>query len=82
MAFPRIESDKGVSVVIYTTNAGGELPIHGAYHIGDGEWCPAAWFKNGKKSKMAHSRLDITNYINEQKRKEKTDGEIPIQSKT
>ena len=68
MDFPEITSKAGHRVIIYTTNAGGDYPIHGAYWpTGVGEWIPLSWKRNGRridyKLRSRPSDLDICHHI-------------------
>lgn len=49
----------GRRVIIYTFDAGGKSPIHGAYEAGDGEWIMCAWGTDGKLNPNKSSSLDI-----------------------
>lgn len=66
MAFPTIKANKGNLCIIYTTKAGGNYPIHGAYLIKNGDenvWVPTFWGIDGKHSHKTGSGLDITNEL-------------------
>ena len=49
----------GLDVVIYNHTAGGDYPIHGAYHAGDDHWYMIAWTKEGKKIMGETHALDL-----------------------
>jgi hypothetical protein len=65
MAIPRgvyeTTTYSGRRVIIYTFDAGGQRPIHGAYSCtaDDSEWIPVAWFANGRIDEEKRSNLDI-----------------------
>ena len=69
MEFPEIATDGGERAIIYSTNAGGNQPIHGAWfadHING--WLITAWYKDGKRTHLKEpSALDIVRAINEGK---------------
>jgi len=58
-AYPTLTARNGTTVIIYTRNAGGKFPIHGAYYAGRDEWIPLAWTINGKIITVNNSPLDI-----------------------
>lgn len=60
MEFPTVESRAGRICLIYTMDAGGVYPIHGAYLAGKSVWIPVVWTADGYcfESK-AESDLDI-----------------------
>jgi|SRR5258706_479283 len=62
MAFPTGKSDHGISILIFTQEAGGSWPILGAYYSGQ-EWIPLAWRTDGRVLKDHTGGLDITNEI-------------------
>lgn len=62
MGFPStITRDGNAEVRIYSFNAGGTRPIHGAWKSKDsGCWIPMSWTKGGYASKPGYPRaLDI-----------------------
>lgn len=66
MGFPVLKSDSGIKVCVYTTQAGGEFPIHGAYESSLGEWIITAWRADGKwKPGCASAALDLCKAIAE-----------------
>jgi len=69
--FPEIVSDGGHRVIIYSTNAGGKQPIHGAWFAEfAGGWLILGWFPDGKRTHFPQpSALDITEAIREKKLK-------------
>lgn len=44
----RYQTRDGRDVYIYTINAGGTFPVHGAVDQGHGNWAPAAWGTKGQ----------------------------------
>lgn len=61
MGFPEITTDGGRKCIIYSTNAGGMRPIHGAVYLNETwGWIPYAWDKEGYKIRAGlKSDLDI-----------------------
>lgn len=76
MAFPTGKSNAGISIIIFTSEAGGSWPILGAYFCGEC-WIPLAWRQDGKVLKDHTGGLDITNEIQQGilTPKKKTNGE-------
>ena len=62
MAFPVVNTDGGAKACVYTTQAGGSWPIHGAYEAA-GMWFPIAWQSNGKHCPGFSANLDICGAI-------------------
>src|SRR5260221_13412148 len=62
MAFPTGKSDAGISILVFTQEAGGSWPILGAYYSGQ-EWIHLAWREDGRVLKDHKGGLDITNEI-------------------
>jgi hypothetical protein len=63
MGFPRVTSDGGVDVIIYSTTAGNSRPIHGAYNAGHKfGWCIITWPLTGRYLTVK-SDLDISKAI-------------------
>lgn len=62
--FPTIRASGGALVIIYTTQAGGAHPIHGAYLSRSSDahvWIPCAWTEEGYHIGPARETdLDIT----------------------
>ena len=54
----RSSTFSGQPVVIYTLQAGGERPIHGAYFNKEA-WMPVAWTKEGKLHSETRTGLDL-----------------------
>lgn len=80
MAFPCIKSDGGVDVIIYTTQAGGDRPIHGAFWAGEKwGWIPTSWTIEGQYAASFQSNLDIKMAIINGKVGIKKDGEVQVQ---
>lgn len=73
MAFREIVSDGGCRIILYSTNGGGDKPIHGAYYTGSKEWgwIPTSWDKDGRRASSHSSDLDIIKAVNE--------GKVPFQ---
>lgn len=70
MGFVSARSDGERQVVVYTTEGGGEYPIHGAYYTGDPEhgWICMQWKRDGTLlNNGKSSALDIVKAINEGK---------------
>ena len=67
--FPEIKTDQGHRVIIYSTNAGGDQPIHGAWFCDlTNSWLVTAWSEDGLRIPLrGRSALDITGAINEKK---------------
>lgn len=69
MAFPTLRTNSGNLCLIYTKQAGGLYPIHGAYLIKNGEnneWLPCFWTAEGYRiSQIKPSGLDITKALHE-----------------
>lgn len=65
MEFPEVVTDGGSKVLIYTTNAGGEWPIHGAFNSGTDEygWSVWAWRLEGRSFNREEHVLDISKAI-------------------
>ena len=73
MGFPIIESDGGISVIVYTFTGGGKFPIHGAYYVdANNGWIPIHWGSDGTTFAPPHP-LNITRAINEGKVKKEED---------
>ena len=79
MAFPTVRSNTGVLCIIYTKDAGGKYPVHGAYKVADGEWVPCSWTAEGYKV-GAHriAPLDITGEIHRIKNEGKSQAETEV----
>lgn len=65
MGFPVVQTDRGTTAIVYTTSAGGQYPIHGAYDAGEHGWIPVAWAIDGAHFIGRSHGLDITKAINE-----------------
>lgn len=48
----------GERAIVYSWDAGGERPIHGAYWTGDG-WQPTAWLSTGRWNENRFTGLDL-----------------------
>lgn len=61
MGFPNVKSNSGSLCIVYSTEGGGEYPIHGAYSVTPEEWIPLCWDKDGYRiSSKCPTDLDIT----------------------
>lgn len=65
MEFPKVLTDGGDHVIIYTTQGKGYRPIHGAYWSGDSHgWVVTQWDPKGyRNSETCTSKLDISKVI-------------------
>lgn len=75
MVFPTIRNRHGGLVVIYTENAGGERPIHGAYLAKDGDnnvWIPCSWQLNGPDAVYKLGRESGLDLLSFNKQKEES----------
>ena len=81
MGFPVIKSKSGALVIVYTREAGGIQPIHGAYLSRSSDanvWMPCSWTEDGYRiSKNRPTDLDIVEEI--PKLKEKSNAEAAQQ---
>ena len=61
VGFPEIKTDGGHRAIIYTTDAGGSQPFHGAWFAEYCQgWIIVAWYPDGRKTHLGISALDIT----------------------
>jgi hypothetical protein len=65
VGFPKVLSDGGDWVIIYTVLGKGPMPIHGAYWAGEEYgWLTTQWTREGYKNPPNQSGLNITKIIN------------------
>lgn len=77
MAFPTVSSNTGILCIVYTTEAGGDFPVHGAYKAGEGEWLPCQWTKEGHHiSRHRPTDLDISGEFHKIKKQPAAQQEI------
>lgn len=65
MEFPITRTRNGNLVTIYTENAGGDRPVHGAYLAKDGDrnrWVPCSWTKEGNYKEGRETGLDLSEW--------------------
>ena len=65
MVFPEIRTDAGHRAIIYSTDAGGDCPIHGAWYCDMMDcWMITCWYKDGRRTRLKdQSALDIEGAI-------------------
>jgi len=76
VALPVVRSRSGNLVIIYTLQAGGNHPIHGAYLVRGSDsnvWVPCAWTAAGYRiSKEKPTDIDIVGEIDRLQKQEDT----------
>lgn len=79
MSFQNIKSDNDTQVVIYSTSAKGQRPIHGAYYSGNRYgWVVCSWDSDGCHIRSGiPSGLDITKALGADKIKGQAEPRIP-----
>lgn len=73
MEFPQLRNRHGGLVILYTTQAGGERPLHGAYLAKDGDqnvWVPCSWTQSGFYKEGRETGLDIEGWEEQLAKKE------------
>lgn len=84
MGFPTIKAKAGSLVIIYTTDAGGVYPIHGAYLSRSSDanvWIPCAWTIEGYHlSKSRPTDLDICGEVGKLNKKKLENAKVDTQA--
>ena len=82
MDFPVVRNRAGSLVIIYTEQAGGARPIHGAYLARESDanvWIPCTWSKEGIFKDGKATNLDLQEDWEDFKKNKNNNGETPQQ---